>query len=385
MNNLSGHRCSSVNVFDGFAYRFTITMLVAMLTICLSTTGVSAATLEDDSLTRRKPRHDDPCHTLGVTRTYLDVNQSHASWDLNRWRVLFDGLSDLGFNEVIVRSTSGPEFSIYEPDEATDADLSSPLEGLAMAARETGIRIWVGLHESAVDVTLADLSEDEVSEHFLDRLEYQRSLLLPLTLALLSIDPNGSVFRGWFVTDVVDARFWIESSHRKTLNSYLRQTRDMLERVQPSWPVMISGHAQGSGALSAISKGWTSLLDGTRIDVFLFQDGIGYRNLTVVELDSWLEVLSDELQNDSRSLGVVVEPFDAGATLIASNTAEPAPFARVIKQLESARLHGREPVTMFSLSEYLSDDATAGMRRFYRRWWLDQRACRGTPRRFAMR
>jgi len=360
-------------------------VLALAISIAVSSTAVAAA-FEDEEVARRKHRYDGPCHTLGVTRTYFDFSERHLQWSLSEWRGLFASFADLGLNEVVLRSTSGPGLSIYESEqlESADAEIASPLEGLVMAARETGVRVWVGLHAPENSDALAQMTNDEVDTYFLARLEQQQELLLPLTLALLSMDPNGSVFRGWYVSDRVDADLWIRGDHLKTLNSYLRQTRTMLERVQPGWPVMISAHARGSRSLSEIAKGWTAVLEGTRIDVFLFQDGVGYRNLPINDLDNWLSVLSDEVQTDSRSLGVVVEPFDVGSALVASTSAEPAPFARVIRQLESARLHGREPVTMFSVSEYLSTDATAAMRRFHRRWSLDQRACRGTPRRFAM-
>jgi len=359
--------------------------IIAAVLSCVVCSTAIAASFDGEELARRKHRYDGPCHTLGVTRTYFDFSQHHLDWSLSDWRGLFVDFADLGLNEVILRSTSGSGFSIYDSiaSESEDSDISSPLEGLVMAAREAGVRVWVGLHAPDRVDSLLQMSDQEISTYFVGRLERHRELLLPLTLALLSMDPNGSVFRGWYVPDSIDADLWIRSDQRKTLNSYLRQTRDMLERVQPSWPVMISAHARGAKSLSEIAKGWTAVLEGARIDVFLFQDGVGYRNLPINDLDDWLSVLSDEVQTSSRSLGVVVEPFDVGNALVASTSAEPAPFARVIRQLESARLHGREPVTMFSVSEYLSAEATAAMRRFHRRWWLDQRACRGTPRRFA--
>jgi len=358
-------------------------IFAAVMSVVVCSTAIAASL--DEEVARRKHRYDGPCHTLGVTRTYFDFSQRHVDWSLSDWRSLFAGFADLGLNEVILRSTSGSGFSIYESTqpEAVDSDIASPLEGLVMAAREAGVRVWAGLHAPDPAESLQQMTQDEVGAYFVARLEQHRELLLPLTLALLSMDPNGSVFRGWYVPDSVDADLWIDADHRQTLNDYLRQTRDMLERVQPSWPVMISAHARGAKSLSEIAKGWTAVLEGARIDVFLFQDGVGYRNLPINDLDDWLSVLSDEVQTNSRSLGVVVEPFDVGSALVASTNAEPAPFARVIRQLESARVHGREPVTMFSVSEYLSAEATAAMRRFHRRWWLDQRACRGTPRRFA--
>lgn len=302
-----------------------------------------------------------------------DAQRTSIQWD--QW---FAHLDLLGFTEIIVQWSSYGPVSYYTVGEP-DRENSLSLEALIQAARRHRKRLWLGLHYDP-DFWSAIGKDHAGLVGYLDsRLAAMAQCLPDLLHTLETADPRREVVIGWYISDEIDDQNWHEPMRRKALFDYLAALRRMLRKVEKDRPILISGFSNGKSPPAQWSAFWKALLQKTRIDGFLFQDGIGAGKLTLQELEPYLQSFSDTFARSAFMFGVVVELFEIEEQITSPPRLHAAAFERIAGQLALARRFGSLPVTVFSAPDYLVPAAGEPSEQLYNAWRADTATCAPVP------
>ncbi len=349
----------------------------------------------------RKSRRSEllPCHTLAVTRTFLGVSADQLGWSEHDWLTRFEDLRSLGFSEVILEYSSSNELELFVRSMPQNED-RSPIAAMTRAASKTGVRVWMGLHRDRFNLADANVDADagELSDQIELRLHKIEDRLYPLLLSMLSADPNRSVYRGWYMPDVVDSESWIDPDTIDQMTQYLYGLKSMLERLQPDWPVMMSAVLNNNEVdPEHLIQSWERLASAAGVNVFLFEvsesaqsgaanavswSGEDLAADTDMDVASrWLKLVSGALEHEHMNVGATIRLFSRTED---GEQVRAASFSDLRQSLNRVRQFGREPLTVSPIPRHLLDENDKTSRSLRKRWIRDQKACRGTPSRLVM-
>jgi hypothetical protein len=279
----------------------------------------------------------------------LSVSQQWTAPRLNR---LFLDFKRLGLSTIIIqRSVVGTK--AFYASHAFESMQEPPLEAILQYADEFGLTVRVGLAEDPEFWDRIKLASppDEVETY----LRSLRERSLNAARELVPVVSRHRSFGGWFVTEEVDDVNWLQAERRVLLHEHLRDLAETL-RSELWASVAISGFSNAHCAPSTLEAFWRDIVDGTGIDLVLFQDGIGAHKLEVASAGQYLAAMKRAAIGSGRALSVVVELFDQVAGPPVSN----APFRavatgidRLTQQLSLARDASTVGIIAFSVPDYM--------------------------------
>jgi hypothetical protein len=137
------------------------------------------------------------------------------------------------------------------------------------------------------------------------------------------------------------------------LKRYLSGTVEELRSRRPGSPVAISGFSNSRSDPDAVAAFWADILAGTRIDLLLFQDGVGEKKLKLVEVAAYYAALEKAVGAAGARLAAVVELF----SLMPDGARLPGPVRRIQDQLAAVNGLSSFPSVAFSVPDYMSKRA----------------------------
>src|SRR5262249_27167700 len=117
-------------------------------------------------------------------------------------------------------------------------------------------------------------------------------------------------FEGWFLTEEVDDVNWLPPERFGLLAGYLRDMAETLHGLEPPVSVAVSGFSNAYADPATLEAFWAKLLDRARVDLVLFQDGIGAGKLGLTYASLYLDAVKRATTVLHRTFTVVVELFD---------------------------------------------------------------------------
>ena len=303
--------------------------------------------------------------------SFLQLTTVAADRPREEWETLFADMRAIGIDQVFLQWTRADGVAFYAtPD---DQDTERPIvETLLELAAAHGMRVWVGLAHDPGWWAGIDRSRPATEvEVFLARRRLEN---LAVAEALAATVAQRATFAGWYVPDEIDDRNWLGAERTALVAGYLDDMLGGLRTLTPGAAVAVSGFGQGWATPGQLAEQWSAILTRARIDLVLFQDGIGAGKLTLADLAPYLPSLQVAVAAAGGELGVVVELFSAAPPTpdaAPGFTAAPAPLERIEAQLALDQRWATGPLVAFSVPDYMSDLAGArgaGLYRAYRSW-----------------
>jgi hypothetical protein len=297
------------------------------------------------------------------TGTFVQLLAEHEQWGVDRWRALFASLRAIGVDEAVVQWSVADRSPLYPSRYFTDAPHVA-LPAVLEAARAEGLRLVLGLaHDSQYWTRIA-------RDPKLVRIYFRRLLLDSLAAAreLAGLAQGNPVFAGFYIPQEIDDRNWLDPAAAEVLGEYLTELTKGLRLIAPEAPVSVSGFSNAFADPVLLREFWARLLSRSGIDRVLFQDGIGVAKLRLEYAGPFLEAVSLAARDAGRVFTPVVETFtqiDGEPINDKPFRAEPAPLARILRQLALAGRYPHTGVMAFSLPEYCSPYGLPGAAALY--------------------
>jgi len=297
-------------------------------------------------------------HPTRIHGTYIQLWSYHDDWDYGRWRRLFYYFRRLGLKQLIV------QWTVYDEADVMPGSLKvGPLETILKLADDAGIRVLVGLGSGPNYWEKIQQPPESVKEYL--KYKLQRSSVIAKELFPL-VNKHGS-FNGWYIPEEIDDVNWRNIKSRRVLFFYLRDLSAHLKKITPNQPVAISCFSNAAMSPSDFEKFWRDLLKTTKIDIILFQDGIGVNKLTFEKLPVYLEAVQKAVEKNDRQLQVVIEIFSQtnGHPVDQDDfQAIPASLSRIKRQMSLSSAYTSN-IIAFSVPEYMTPLGGAKARQAY--------------------
>lgn len=256
--------------------------------------------------------------------TFLQLWASHLQWPPEQWEALFDALATLGCREIVL------QWCRYD-----EVDFAPLLPRLLEASRSRRMRLLAGLPYESSWWQRISADPFQALAEVVDRAR-------GFSVSGARHWRRHPAFAGWYLPEEIDDDHWLAAPRRRALAGALDQLAGALR------PLSVSGFTNRSTPPSELAAFWRELAARRRLARVFFQDGIGAGKMTFAAWPAYLEALSARL---GRRLEVVVEIFESLPSE-AGFRAAPAPFDRIVRQVETTRRATSRPPFCFSLPDY---------------------------------
>ncbi len=312
--------------------RLLLAWLLLPLAACAAPPGARAGTA-------------DPCAVEAVHTTFLQVWNRDLARRPADWYRLFSTLAELGIDEVILQWTRYGHTAFYHGR----GDLLGPV---LEAAQRHNLRVVVGLQYDPRFWRAIDKQPEALARYLRERARTVAAQVGELA-RYIRARRLAAVVSGWYIADELDDETWLEPQKARALTTYLRTVVQAVRHSGLDRPVAVSGFSNGRTAPARSAALWHSLLRDSGADLFLFQDGIGAGKLTLAALPAHLAALDAEFSGTDRQFRVVTELFRQQKGEAGRFEAQPAPYNRILRQLDLATRHGTRRPVAFSVPDYL--------------------------------
>ncbi len=262
--------------------------------------------------------------------TFLQPWARHLEWPPDQWQALFESISALGCQEVIL------QWCRYD-----GVDYAPLVPLLLDSARARRMRLWIGLpYESGWWQRIANDP-------------FQALDAVAARARAFSESPAARqwrrhpAFAGWYLPEEIDDDHWFAAPRRRALAATLDRLAGLFH------PLAASGFTNRSRTADEVAGLWRELAARRRLARVLFQDGIGAGKMTLAAWPAYLEALRARL---GGRLDVVVEIFEP-VPEAAEFQARPAPLDRIRAQAALARRATGRPPLCFNLPDYATPQA----------------------------
>ncbi len=272
---------------------------------------------------------------------------------------LFQKTRDMGFDTVFLQWSSYDGVSFYRdprPGKKIDARLTSIIK----ASCKANVNLWIGLHHDSQFWERSAQSKNQVKIYLNKRLVDLKQRLPALELAMANAAPHAGCIKGWYIADEIDDMTWSNIEYQQLLLDNLKLTRQILKKSRPEWKVAISGFTNRVKTPQGYARFWDMLLTEAKIDLLLFQDGVGAGKLTLQTEASYIQPLTAMARKKKYDVSVVVELFNMVEQRDGANRFSSASVARVKQQLILAEKAGAQQLAVFAATPYLLQDGMKG-------------------------
>ncbi|SCZ86781.1 conserved hypothetical protein [Nitrosomonas mobilis] len=304
-----------------------------------------------------------------IRGTFIQLlENSHGQWSENEWVTFFSYLKKLNISDLYLQWTVADTRSFFYSSTFQTVE-SPPLETILRLAEQFEIKVNIGLVYDYEYWNQINNNSDRVKI-------YLEELLIRSKLAaeqIKSIAINYKSFKGWYITEEVDDINWKLDDKRELLFSYLERLSDALEKLTPGYQIAISGFCNGQIQITEFKKFWDQLFKRTKINLALFQDGIGTNKLTFSNLPYYLAAFKKSAIDNQREMGVIVEIFrqvDGYPINKKEFHAVPAELFRINWQRQMASKFSHN-IVAFSIPNYMMPIAGSSGNALYNKYLED--------------
>jgi Domain of unknown function (DUF4434) len=306
-----------------------------------------------------------PCR--GLQGTFLQLTETQAARPADDWRQLVSDLRSIGINDLFLQWTVVDRKAFFQTA-GFDTPANTPLPDILDLSAHAGIRVWIGLAMDTRYWEEIKQGPDLLRTYFYKRVQELRGFIDELNSAI-----SRAPFAGWYITDEIDDRTWLDSSKRTLLKKYLADTVSLLKARRPGSRVAISGFSNSFADPDLLASFWVDLLESSGIDLLLFQDGVGEGKVTIEDIPLYYEPLNRAVRLAGGQLGAVVELF----SLMPNGQRVPAMIGRINEQIAAAYRLTSFPPVAFSVPDYMSNLAGQQASGLLANFLAAQKRCRG--------
>jgi hypothetical protein len=303
----------------------------------------------------------------GLQGTFLQLTEAQAVRPAHDWSRLVGDLRSIGISDLFLQWTAVERKAFFHTA-ALDALANTPLPNILDLAAHAGIRVWIGLSLDTRYWEEIKQGPDLLRAYFYRRVRELRGFVDDLN-SMVSRAP----FAGWYITDEIDDRTWLDPTKRALLKRYLADTVSLLKARRSGSKVAISGFSNSFADPDLLAAFWVDLLEGSGIDLLLFQDGVGEGKVAIEDIPLYYEPLNRAVSRTGGQLGAVVELF----SLMPNGQRVPAMIARIREQIAAADRLTSFPPVAFSVPDYMSNLAGPEASGLLANFLATKRRCRG--------
>lgn len=317
------------------------------------------------------------CAALRFGATLLQPTRELAGKKPQEWLEAFHALRRTGIEEVVLQWTSFGDLDFYAGRPGA-REAMPVLPHLARAARDAGLRLWVGLHHDQLWWNLAQRSAEERGAYLARRLADLQARVPALRQALGDLPQ--AAFAGWYIPDEIDDGTWAAPAFEAVLVRYLGATRRLLAHDHPRRPVAVSAFANGAQTAEGYAAQWRRVAEAGGIGRLLLQDGIGAGKRTAAEARGTAAAIARALRGSQVQFGVITEFFDmraASPSTAGDSSTVPAKLDEIVRRASSTAGIGSVPPVSFSHIHHLSPFGGAEAEQRGKEWAALLQRCRG--------
>lgn len=274
----------------------------------------------------------------------------HKTWTTNQWVVLFDHLNKLGIKKLVVQWSVYNDHISFEGDQKNSIIVPG-LEHVLTLADQHHMQVYLGLNYDAS--YWKNIEKDhKFVENYLQQLE-KKNIQLANKLSVLW--KTHDALSGWYLTEEVDDINWNNAERRSYLIHYIDSLTSVLHRLTPKQPVLVSGFSNAVLKPDKLADLWSAVFSKTGVDIVLFQDGVGVKKLTLEQLPTYFNAISQCAKLHNKKINIIVEIFEQTSGYPINNAvfkAVAAPSDRVKKQMQIASKYSSE-LFAFSIPDYM--------------------------------
>jgi hypothetical protein len=304
---------------------------------------------------------------LAPKGTFLQLTDAQLARPLSEWRQLFIELRTIGINTLFVQWTVLDRKPLFQQARNGTA-VDTPLGSILALAAQSGIRVWFGLALDSNYWEEIKQPADMLKSYFRRRLHDLTSFLDELNAAAA-----GTRFAGWYITDEIDDRTWLDPGKRQLLKKYLADTVSLLKARRPGSKVAISGFSNSFADPDLLASFWADVIRASGIDLLLFQDGVGEGKVALENIGLYYAALDRAVRGVGAQLGAVIELF----TLTPDGHRLPAKAGRIREQMAAANRLTSFPAVAFSIPDYMSHFAGSQAGDLLSNFLSSQKGCQG--------
>jgi len=303
---------------------------------------------------------------LGPKGTFLQLTDAQFARPISQWQRLFDEFRTVGINTLFVQWTVIDRKPLFH--KARDAAATeTPLASILNLASQSGIRVWFGLALDSSYWEEIKQPAEMLRPYFRRRLQDLAGFLDDLNATTAS-----APFAGWYISDEIDDRTWLDPVKRSVLTKYLAETVALLKARRPGSKVAISGFSNSFADPDLLASFWADVMKASGIDLLLFQDGVGEGKVALENIGLYYATLDRAIRAAGARLGGVVELF----ILTPDGRRVPAAAGRIREQILTANRLTSFPVVAFSIPDYMSHFAGQQAGDLLSGFLSSQRGCR---------
>lgn len=304
---------------------------------------------------------------LTLDGTFLQLTDAQLARPAAQWRQLFEEFREIGINTLFLQWTVVDHKPLFQTARR-EMGTNTPVATIMALAEQSGIQAWFGLAFDSGYWEEIKRSPEMLRPYFRRRLQDLAGFLDDLNAATAS-----APFAGWYITDEIDDRTWLDPSKRAILKKYLAETVALLKARRPGSKVAISGFSNSFADPDLLASFWADVLRASGIDLLLLQDGVGEGKVSLENIRLYYEALDRAVRSVGAQLGAVVELF----SLTSGGRRLPAAIGRIREQLAIANRLTSFPAVAFSVPDYMSHLAGRQASDLLSNFLLSQRSCRG--------
>ena len=295
--------------------------------------------------------------------TFIQLTNQHEDWPRAKWNLFFDYLRQLKISEIVLQWTVYQDRAFYGGPAEGTAKIR-PVDTILDLADENDMQVWVGLVYDPQYWSKIKQKPDLVAA-------YLRGLFLRSAAAARELRPvlkNHPCFQGWYIPEEIADVTWREPGAREVLVMHLKDLEQLLHGLTPQKKVALSGFTNGTTSPFKFQAFWNAVLSSSRVDRFLFQDGIGAHKLELDYLALYLAPLRQIVEDHELEFQVIVEIFSQVAGYPVNDRpfhAVPAPLARIEKQVALSGAYAANGLQAFSIPDYMTPLAGTDAARLY--------------------
>lgn len=281
----------------------------------------------------------------GVKGIFLQPGAANLARDEGYWLDLFQKLRKEHMDTLFLQWSAEPG-QVFADLELENHEKQPFLEKIFQAAREAGLKVFLGLYQEPTYWRQIPAPLD-VLENFFYLRAAANERLLEQVHKKFGQEPS---LAGYYIPDEIDDWNWRTADRIGLYNGYLKLMVERIRKVDPQRPVAVSSFFRSRTVPRIYAENVFSILKDTGINWLLVQDGAGENNPAEPYRSLYLEKIK-ESKPQGIELAGIVELFSRTSREGEPFAAVAAPRERIGRQIAEARRYF-EHLLAFSL-EYL--------------------------------